>query len=266
MCKKLISLGVVGLIGMFLLSTTGLGSYTSTWFHKMKGTVKKQVPLEFEIERVRNEVTKLVPDMKKNLSAIAEEMVAVENLKDEIQTTKANLKQREKELKAMSRAVEAGTVKVVYEGREFSTARINEKLSRDFGSYKRCEAEVKSKEQLLEAKERSLEAAREQLASMRSQKQELEVQIAQLEAEVKTVRLAQTKNKFQLDDTRLAQCKSTLAEIRTRLNVEKKMNELDGEFANDFIPAEKKTVSGKDLAKEVNSYLDGETDSKVAAQ
>src|SRR5262249_37473870 len=160
----------------------------------------------------------------------------IENLKDEIAVTRANLKEQEKSIRTMSRDLETGAQKIEYKGKEFSAARVSEKLSRDFASYKRCEAEVKSKEQLLEAKERALEAAPEQLATMKSQKQELEVQIAQLEAEVKTVRLAQTRDKFQLDDSRLAQCKATLAEVRNRLNVEKTVTALHGEFANDFIP------------------------------
>src|SRR5581483_2658916 len=139
----------------------------------------------------------------------------------------------------------------VSDGHRFSGERMRQKLASDFASYQRAVAELKSKEQLLEAKERSLESARERLASMRSQKEELEVQVAQLEAELKAVRLAQTQNKFEIDDSALAQCKATLAEIRNRLKVEKTAAELHGEFANDHLPTAKKAKSAEELSREI---------------
>jgi len=259
---------VLVVAGLVLLNWAGMGSYVSTAWHKVRGNAKRQVPLEFEIDRLRHEVSQLVPDMKKNLSVIAEEIVAVENLKEEVATTETNLKQRESEIKAMTRDVQAGTERVVYNGREYSGTRVAEKLSRDFASFKRCKAELESKKKLLDAKERALEVAREQLAGMRSQKQELEVQVAQLEAELKTVRLAQTKDKFHLDDSKLSQCKATLAEIKNRLKVEQTETELHGEFANDLgVPVEKKTKSAKELSKEISAYFDGSAEeSKVAGK
>jgi hypothetical protein len=83
------------------------------------------------------------------------------------------------------------------------------------------------------------------------------VQLAQLEADLKTLRLAQLRTKFQIDDSGLARCKSTLAEIRNRLKVEKTATELTGEFANDILPTEtvKPQQSASDLAKEINAYF-----------
>jgi DNA repair exonuclease SbcCD ATPase subunit len=255
MCKKIGILAIVAVAGVAFLSWAGLTSYTSTAFSNIKSSFKKQVPLEFEIQRVRNEVTQLIPDMKKNLRVMAEEMVAIENLREEIAVTKGNLNHQKENIRTMTRDLESGSERIVYDGREFSANRVREKLERDFASYKTCEQEVKSKEKLLEAKERALDAAREQLASMRSQKQELEVQIAQLEADLKTVRLAQTRSKFHMDDSRLAQCKATLADIRNRLQVEVKANVLEGEFANDAIPVEKKAKPVSELTREIHSYL-----------
>jgi chromosome segregation ATPase len=259
MIKKLGITAVAVLGVLFLLNTTGLGSYASVAFNKIRGGLKRQVPLEFEIERIRNEIAQLVPDMKRNLSAVAEEMVAIENLKEEIQVTKANLDKEKAKILTMKEDLESGAQTISYGGRDYTANRIREKLTADFASFQRTEAEVKSKEQLLEAKERSLDAAREQLASIRTQKQELETQVAQLEADVKQVRLAQCRNKFHFDDSRLARVKAALADLRNRLKVEKTQEELVGQFANDnTIPVEKKAKSAKDLSKEINAYFQPE--------
>ena len=125
---------------------------------------------------------------------------------------------------------------------------------------------MKTKEKLLDAKERSLEAAREQLGSIRTQKMELETQVAQLEADLKAVRLAQTRNKFHFDDSRLARCKEILADIRNRLKVEKTQEELQGEFANDPTVAVEKPKSTPELSREIKAYFQGaDSPDKVAA-
>ena len=254
-CKKLGIAAVVLGTGLTVAHLSGLDSYTSTAFNKVAKNVKRQVPLEFEIDRIRHEVEQLVPDMKKNFSIIAEEMVAVENLEKEVAVTQANLQQQKDNILTMTKDLESGATTLVYDGRPFSSQRVRDKLTKDFASYKICESELRSREQLLDAKKRSLGTAQEQLNSMKAQKQDLEVQIAQLEAEMKTVRLAQTRNKFQFDDSQLARCKATLAEIRNRLNVEKRVSEMEGNLANDEIPVEKKAKGSEDLINEIRTHL-----------
>ncbi len=267
MCKKIGIAAVVVAVVLFLLNSTMLGSYTSTAFSKIQGTFKKQVPLEFEIERIKHEIAQLVPDMKKNLSSVAEEMVAIDNLKEEIAVTRNKLQDQKAGIMVMTEGLEKGMQTVSLNGRDWSANRVREKLARDFADYRQCEAEVKTKEQLLDAKERSLDAARQQLSSIRTQKQELEIQVAQLEAELKSVRLAQTRNKFHFDDSRLAHCKAILADIKNRLKVEKTQEALQGEFANDLtITVEQKAKSTPELSREIKAYFQaGESPDKVAA-
>jgi chromosome segregation ATPase len=256
MFKKLFMGAGLAVLGLAVLNWAGLSSYSGTVVNKVREGFKKQVPLEFEIERLRYQVSELIPDMKKHCSTIAEEMVAVETLRNDITETRANLDRQKTTILAMKKDVEAGAKTINYNGRDYSASRVRNKLSRDFESYQRCAAELKIKEQTLEARERSLDTAREQLATMRTQKEELEVQLAQLEADLKTLRLAQSRTKFHLDDSGLARCKATLADIRNRLKVEKTATELTGEFANDNIPVvESKPQTAADLAKEINSYF-----------
>lgn len=254
--------------GLFVLSHTRLASYGGTAWKKVRESTKKQVPLEFEIDRIRHEVTQLVPDMQKNLSVLAEEIVAVQNLREDIDRTRVSLNNQKERIHAMKEELKRGSERVSYDGRSYSAHRVREVLATDLAAAQRCEQELRSKEQLLEAKERALDAAREQLASMKSQKQELELQIEQLQAELKTVRLAQTRSKFQLDDSRLAHIKGSLAEIRNRLKAQKVQMDLAGEFAQDFVPAERKVKSSEQVIREVEAYLSdtSKDDAKVAAE
>ncbi|MBY0521797.1 MAG: hypothetical protein K2R98_00270 [Gemmataceae bacterium] len=257
MFKKLAIGTMIAVAAVTVLSYTKLGSYAGTAWNKARVSAKKQVPIEFEIDRLKNEVAQLIPDMKKNRSIIAEEMVGIDNLREEIASTRTKLDQQKIVLLKLSKDVEGGETTFVINGSSYPRQRIIEKLSRDLESFKRCEAELKSREQLLDAKERSLEAAKQQLVSMRDQKQELEVAIAQLEADLKTVRLAQTKCKFQVDDSRLTDIKRSLAELRGRLKVEKTAAELEAEFGNDPIPTQSTVKPANEVARDVREYLDG---------
>jgi chromosome segregation ATPase len=259
MFKKIFLAALAIGAGMFILNHTRLGSYGYTAWNKAKKSVKCQVPLEFEIERVREQVKQLVPDMKKNLSQIAEEIVAIENLKEEIKVARVNLAKNKEVVRTMTDDLETGTFPISYNGIKYSRERITERLANDIKSCVRCEEDLKLKEGLLENKERALDMAREQLTSIRSQKEQLELQIAQLEADLKAVRLAQTKSTIQLDDSRLAHIKASLQDIRNRMQVEKVRGDLEGQFSNDLtIKVEKKKTS-EEVIREAKAYLGGET-------
>jgi chromosome segregation ATPase len=268
MIRKLgVAAAVVG-AGLFALHASGLNSYTSTAWHKVRQNFKNQVPIEFEIERLRHEVSQLVPEMKKSFSQLAEEMVAVENLDNEIRVTKANMKKQEQTIKTMTKDIKSGAQELVYGGQTYTLARVKSKLERDWGSYQVAENELKAKEQLLDAKQQSLDASRERLDQIKTQKQELEVSIEQLEAELRIVRLTQARNKIHVDDSRLSHCKELLAQIRDRMSVEKKRTELEGRFANDYIPVEKKSRPTAEVLKEIQARFPetaGKDESKAFA-
>jgi chromosome segregation ATPase len=251
---------LVVVVGMVVVKKTNVASYVSTAWHKVKERTKKQVPLEFEIERVRDQISQLDDDFRKCLSPIAEDMATLKGLKKKKVILKAELDEKKENVLAMTRDLEGGATSFVYGGEEFTAAEIRTKLEGDFNSFRTCEAEYKSLEKLIEAKEKSLRANREKLSSIKTLKRDLAVQLEQLEAELKTVRLAQTKDKFQVDDSRLSDIKSSLAEIEHRLEVEKNMTTLNGQFPSDPIPVQKKAKPTSELTKEVKAYFGEKTE------
>lgn len=264
MLKKLFVTGLVVAAGLFVLSSTRLGSYGWTAWNKTKKAVKAQVPLEFEIERVRQQVAQLVPDMQKNVGKVADEMVAVENLRGEIAFQRKELDKRKSDIRVMADELKSGTERIALGGRTYSRDRIKNRLDADLKSCVRLEEEIKAREQTLEYKERALDVAREQIAGIKLQKQELETEIAKMEAEVKALRLAQSRSTIELDDSRLAHIKASLQEISNRLRSEKIRGDLEGQFSNDPVIKVEKTKSANDVVKEVEDYLGGDT--KVATE
>src|SRR5438270_10882512 len=134
MLKKFAIAAVVVGAGLGLLHATGLNSYTSTAFSKVRGTFKKSVPLEFELERLRHEVSQLIPEMKQSFSRIADEMVAVENLDKEIKATTVTLAKQKQVLLAMTKDLESGKKLISYDGRDYSADRVARRLERDWAT------------------------------------------------------------------------------------------------------------------------------------
>jgi septal ring factor EnvC (AmiA/AmiB activator) len=251
--------------GLMALSWAGLSSYPAAAFHKARAAAKKQVPLEFDIERLRYQVAQLVPDMKKHISSIAEMTVAVENLREDVSNTRVSLEKQQDRILTMTKELDSGATTVSYGGREWPASRLKEKLSSDFHTYQTSDMELKAKEQLLEAKERELNASRDQLSTLKAQKQELELEVARIEAELKTVRAVQAKSKYHIDNSSLSKCKATLAEIRNRLKIEKTASDLHQEFDYDAPASRTNNKSAKELSREIKSYFGHpQTDGSVA--
>jgi DNA repair exonuclease SbcCD ATPase subunit len=257
------ALAVAG--GLLLVSWAGLGSYVSTAWNNVRSSMKRQVPLEFEIQRVRNQVAQLIPDMKKNFRAVAEQEVAVEDLKRELADRRVTLQQQKDNIRTMARDLESGVTPLVYDGQAYDVERVKAKLEHDFASYLTAEAELKAKQQLLDSRQQALDAAKQQLASIRQQKEQLELQVAELEAKLQTVRLAQTRSQWHIDDSKLGQCKAAIADIRHRLDVEVRQTELEGQFASDAIPVHKKAKSVKELTGAVDAYFNNGQAKNVAS-
>lgn len=251
MFKKLfvVALAVAG--GMFILHSTHLGGYARTAWSKVKSTAKRQVPLEFQLESIRNEIAQLTPDMRRHISAVAAETVAVQNLRDEITTVAAKLDKEKDSIRDMTQQVSLRS-----DGR--STDRLQRNLAIKLDAAKQCAESLKTKEQLLEAKERALEAEKAKLDSMRHLKDQLTVQVTQMEAELKTMRLAQTRSEFSLDDSRLSRIKQQIADLRTQIKVVQTEGDLLAAFDNDTTPADKKIKTSGQLVKEAQEFLGDE--------
>jgi peptidoglycan hydrolase CwlO-like protein len=268
MLKKIGFAALAVVAGLFILNSTHLGSYAKTAWHKAKKTAKGQVPLEFQLESARTEIAQLIPDMKNHIQNIAQETQVVRRLKEDITLTKANLTKQREHIFTLKEDLKRGEP-VVYNDKRRNPDWVSARLAHDLASCQRCEKDLDNKEKMLEAKETALEAAREQLTSMKGEKEKLEVLVSTMEADLKTLRLAQTRSQFHLDDSRLSQIKARLEDIRDQMRAQQTAYELHAELFPDTNPVEPKAIapSKDNVIKAVEAYLgDDKADSSFAAQ
>jgi len=250
MFKKLFLLGVGAAGALAVTNAVWSGSVHTAW-KKARTVVESQVSPEFELERIRDQIAKLTPDMNRHIEKIAEATVEVGSLNRRIEIVKNELDRRQADILALTDKVESGIQKVSFGG-----TNLKDKLARDLKSYKSCEKDLATKQRLLEAKKEALESARRQLTEIHNQRAEMEVLAAQYEVRLAELREAQTRSKFKLDDSRLAKIKEAFEKLQARIDVENTKAELAGQFTT--APTIEPTVSAepaKDVVQEVRDLF-----------
>jgi len=256
MCKKLIVLGLVAVAGLWMLKKTNFTSYASTLWCNGAAHIHSQVPRDFEIDRVRHQISRLDDDVRNLLSPIAEKMANIKKLDRDVQTARANLKERRANLLALTQAVEAGDPATVVAGEEFTLGQAKSKLAREFATFKRGEAHLQSQEQLLDAQRKNLSVTHEQLSKMMEQKREFEVRLAQLEVQEEHLKLQRITTPIRVDENRIADIKATLDAIEQGQEVDRAKLDLLQQYAGKLTPRTPGNQPAPDVAA-IRSYLEG---------
>jgi len=250
--KVLIGVAAAAALGTLVFGRDAF-SYARTFGCSARDAIKAEVPLEFEIQRARDMVGNLVPDIRKCMHVIAEEEVNVEHLSKEVARASTDLGKQKEEILALRSYVDQEKP-YQYASRTYSTNEIKRDLASRFERYKTAEATLASKRQILTAREKSVDAAREKLEGMLASKRDLEVQIENLDARLKTVHAAQTASSVILDDSQLARAKKLIADLNKQLDVAQKMLDADGKFTG-LIPVDTTAQVPEDLSNQIDEYF-----------
>lgn len=254
----MIKKALIGVVGTALLSTLVFGrdvvSYVKTLGCSARDAIKSEVPLEFQIERARDLVENLVPDIRKCMHVIAEEEVNVEHLQREIARCDTDLGKQKDEILALRREVDSGKQTYQFASRTYSAHEVRRDLACRFERFKTAEATLASKRQILVAREKSVSAARAKLENMLADKRELEVQIENLDARMKTLQAAQTATSVQLDNSQLARAKKLIGELNKQLDVAQRVLDSEGKFTG-LIPVDTSSQPPEDLSAQIDDYF-----------
>jgi len=229
-------------------------SYVKTFGTSARDAIKSEVPIEFEIQRARDMVGNLIPDIRKCMHVIAEEEVNVEHLNQDIARADVDLNKQKADVLTLQRDVDQSRPVYQYASRTYSPNDVKRDLACRFERYKTAEATLASKRQILSAREKSVVAAREKLEGMLTSKRDLEVQIENLDARLKTIQAAQTATNVQLDDSQLARAKKLIGDLNKQLDVAQKMLDTEGKFAG-LIQVETTPVVPEDLSAQIDDYF-----------
>jgi hypothetical protein len=199
-------------------------SYISTSMGWVQQTMKDSVPIEFELERARNLIKELDPEIRSNMHVIAREDVEVARLKEQHEESRKALAKDRADITRLKKDLDEGSGSFVYAGRSYTQKQVETDLTRRFERYKTKEATVEKLGQILLARETGLAAANEKLRAMQAAKRQLEVDIENMKARIEMVKVAEaTSSAIAFDDSRLSRTRDALKDIGARIEVAEKM-------------------------------------------
>lgn len=252
MIRKLLG-GVLLLgVGAYLFLGTSLGSYAKTAYTQVVGYWKGQVPIEFEVERARQLIADLVPEIHRSAQDIAVEEVRIERLKGEIARAEIHLKDEQVGILALRDQLKEPKTVYTIGNRKFTADQLEKDLARRFRSFQRASHSLDSRKELLAVRGTKLEAAKSTYKELIETKKELEAEIESLDSQRKMVEAQKVAQRIVVDQGRFDDARRALDGIRERIAVDQKMLEDHG-VVSEPVPVEE--IPPADLTDQIDKFF-----------
>jgi hypothetical protein len=238
-------------------------SYVSTSYHRLTSSVQDSVPVDFQIDRAKQMVRDLDPEIRRSMHVIAKEEVAIDQLNQQIANNQGKADNEKKDILRLQS--DLGEKKSVYQyaSRTYTCDEVKQDLARRFSRFKVADDTLGSMKQMRDARQKNLDAAQQKLSAMINARRKLEVDVQNLEAKRKLVEVAQASSEYVFDDSQLARAKELINDIRTRLDVAAKLANADVNVETE-IPLN--DVAPADITDQVTEYFKLGTKEEVASK
>ncbi len=252
--KVVVGTAAAALAGGILLGSDAL-SYLRTFGGNVREAVKSEISAEFELDRIRDEVDNLMPEIRKHMTVVAEQSVDVKDLERELDEKEASLSKQKDAILALRTDLDSGKDKFIYKAVSYTRGEVEADLAHRFESYCTAEDCVKRDRQILAAQRDTLRANQKKLDTMLSRKQDLIVKVAQLEARLKQVQAAETINSLEIDDTSLAHVENMIKNLNHALDVRESVLETEGQVLGRIPVEDADQPATGDIVGEIDSHF-----------
>ncbi len=252
--KRLVLLGVVGGAIVAVCVVTGASSYVMSSGRMIGSKLKDSIPIEFEIQRARDLLDDLVPELRANVRLVAAEDVAVETLERDIGAERERVEKERSKVRTLRDALKQQHASYRFGSVTYDRDEVVGELERRFDNLRTAEKMLASREDLLKNRRRSLQAAINKLEKTRIARVELAAEIEALEAQFRLMQAQTDDSQFTLDDSKLAQTHKVIGELKNRLQVAQKVMAREAKLV-EFIPVEVK-VSETTVVERIDTYFD----------
>lgn len=249
--KAIIGTGITLMLGLFFFGRD-MVSYVNTSARYMRDSVQESVPTHFQIERARDEIANLGPEIEKNMLAIAREEVEVERIAKQIADTETLLADQKQDLLRLRADLATGKEVFTYGHRAYTVQQVKLDLSNRFDIYQTKERTLESLRDKYDSRSNTLAAAQDKLQALIAAKEEAEAEVESLEAQAEMVAAAEAANAYHFDDSKLGRVRKLLDDLRTKLDVEARLANSENHYSgriqlDDEAPA--------DIANRVTEYF-----------
>ncbi|MDB5350920.1 MAG: hypothetical protein JWN86_2167 [Planctomycetota bacterium] len=248
--KKGLIGAALGAAALGLIFGTAAPSYVKTTFHKARQSVKGSVPVEFEIDRAKQEIAALKPAIDDAIEAVVKAEFEVGRLEKEIVATREELNLEGRQLQALNEHLKTGDLHLTG-GVAYSEKELKNDLARKMDHYKLVKNVLGEKQETLKIRQKNVLSARQGLEAMKTAKRDLTARVEGIEARLNQIKAARTSNEYSFDESAVGRAKETVTELEAKLEQMARIDELKGQFSDRSITI---TVDPtRDVTKEIDA-------------
>jgi hypothetical protein len=245
----------VGCVGLLFFGSD-LVSYARTATGYVRNTVAEAIPIEVELQRARDMIDDLIPEMHANIKLVAQEEVEIESLETDIQRGQVALVDQRGKIGKLRDTLKVEQVSYRFGNTRYSRQDVVNDMSRRFEMMRNAEDILTGKQRLLDRRKQTLSASVQNLGEIRQAKIDLEGQVQMLESQFRTIQTAQSHSTVLIDGSQVAKVRRVIKQIKKRLDTAERVLEKEQLFV-ESIPVD--AVSEVELMEQVDAYLSPET-------
>ncbi|MFM7056781.1 MAG: hypothetical protein ACKO2P_07635 [Planctomycetota bacterium] len=255
--KIIIGAGSLLLAGGLFFGTDTF-SYLRTFGSQVRQAVKDEISVEFELQRIRDEVDSLMPEIRRHMTTVAEQSVDLKDLERTLAGREKRLSEQHAAILTLRKDLESRSSQFTYRAVTYSRAEVQADLAQRFDAYLAAEAVVKRDHQILAAQRDTLHANQQRLDAMQARRQDLAVHVAQLEARLKQVQAVEALHSSPLDDSRLASVEKLIHDMNRALDIREALLESEGRLSGRIPVEDQPAESSTDILSRIDSHFKGQ--------
>lgn len=215
-----------------IVSSVGLGtswSYLKTLFRLTGTTVRDNVPLDFEIERLGTLIEDAQKELRQNQQLVATMEVQIEQLREDVTKSETDVNRAKAELRKLRdyyRQVKESTSGTVQIGeKSYSRKEIENDISRRMQRLEFLERQLISRQEALAKRQEVLEKAKDAVASSRLVIDQLVQKRDELREQKRLLDMQPASANFKVDASKLQEARNLAQRIEAELRTREKMRE-----------------------------------------
>ena len=225
--KKILLVAAVAGLGVVLFKSSN--GVVKSLRHEVQAAttwVETKVPMEKRFELLRRDAQSIDGEMEKVKNDLAREIVEVRDLTNRTAELRAAVEKNAVALTARGQAITDATEKVKFGTRTFSKSDAMADLQKDVNGFTRSKQRLALMETTLAHRETIKETLAKTLDGIKTKKAEVLAAIDEVEADYKQMQLTAVESKYQMDDSKLAEIKKSLRELKKSVEIEKEKQNL----------------------------------------
>jgi hypothetical protein len=245
----------VGCVGLLFFGSD-LVSYARTATGYVRNTVAEAIPIEVELQRARDMIDDLIPEMHANIKLVAQEEVEIEALEVDINRGEIALVDQRGKIAKLRDTLKVEQVNYRFGNTRYSRQDVVNDMSRRFEMLRNSEDILGGKQRLLDRRKQTLSASVQNLGEIRQAKIDLEGQVQMLDSQYRLLQTAQSQSTVVIDGSQVAKVRRVIKQIKKRLDTAERVLQKE-QFFVESIPVD--AVSETELMEQVDAYLSPET-------